>query len=101
MTAPVICADQTIGDGLVTRWRFSTDGPAALSASRSPAMVHGSVSVDDDLRLRMTGAPRGRKALRAGRDGEARALATHEYDRAFFGDLVPVARKPDHSEEPS
>lgn len=85
---PVISATHTIGDGLVVRWRRTAEGETVVSASRSAVMIHGTVTVDDDtLRQWIADAEHARELLRSGRTAEARALATHEYDR---GSLVPV-----------
>jgi hypothetical protein len=91
VTVPVISATHTIGDGLVVRWRHTTEGEAVVSASRNGVMIHGSVFVSDELKQWIADAEHARELIRAGREDEAKALATHKYDRPFFGDLVPIA----------
>ena len=90
----VVVATPTILSGLVVRWRAVVNGDALLSASRARVMIHGDV---DLARIEpwLDDARRAHEALRAGRDGEARALATHRYAR-LLGALVPIGR----SEEP-
>ena len=90
----VVVATPTILSGLVVRWRAVVNGGALLSASRARVMIHGDV---DLARIEpwLDDARRAHEALRAGRDGEARALATHRYAR-LLGALVPIGR----SEEP-
>src|SRR5580704_10481698 len=91
--APVITADPTVCNGLVVRWRHSTGDRAVLSASRDGVMIHGSTFLNAVLRRWIFDAERASEAIRAGREADAKAMATHEYDRAFGGDLVPAARE--------
>jgi len=99
MNEPVISATHTIGDGLVVRWRYTTEGGAVVSASRNAVMVHGTVTVTDELLQWIGAAQYARDLIRAGHLDEVKAMATHEYDRAFFGDLVPVGTARDGSRD--
>lgn len=89
---PVITATPTIMDGLVVCWRASVHGPSLLSASRDHLMIHGTVDLAT-IAPWLDDARRVHEALKAGRGDEAAALATHEYDRPFGHDLVPIERK--------
>src|SRR2546429_8075717 len=88
---PVVTATTTIMSGLVIRWRAVARGDALLSASRACVMIHGDV---DLARIEpwLDDARKAREALKAGRDGEARALATHEHAGFLSDDLVPIER---------
>lgn len=99
MNEPVISATHTIGDGLVVRWRYSPEGPAVLSASRNAVMIHGTVIVTDEFLQWVGAAQYARDLIRSGREDEVKAMATHEYDRAFFGDLVPAGTARDGSRD--
>jgi hypothetical protein len=90
---PVVTADPTVGNGLVIRWRHSTEDRAVLSASRDGVMIHGGVFINNVIRQWIFDAERACEAIRAGREDDAKAMATHEWDRAFCGDLVPVVRE--------
>lgn len=92
MSDPVVCATQTVCDGLVVRWHRTLKGEPVVSASRNAVMVHGSVTVDDDLKLWILAAEDARELIRAGRLDEVRSLATHAYAGLFSVDLVPVER---------
>lgn len=87
---PVITADYTVCDGLVIRWRRRVQSEPVLSASRHSVMIHGSVILDSDLKRWITDAEHARDALTAGREGEARAMATHRWTRMLGGDLAPI-----------
>jgi len=90
---PVVTATPTIMSGLVIRWRAVVNGDALLSTSRACVMIHGDVEL---VRIEpwLNDARRAHQALKAGRDDEARALATHEYAglRLLGDELVPVKR---------
>jgi hypothetical protein len=90
-TDPIITATHTIMSGIVIRWQAAERGDALLSASRACVMIHGDV---DLARIEpwLDDARRAHQALKAGRDDEARALATHEHTRLLGGDLVPIER---------
>ena len=90
---PVITADPTMGSGLVVRWRHSTEDRAILSASRDGVMIHGNTFLNAVLRRWIFDAERAHEAIRAGREDDAKAMATHERERPFGGDLVPVAQE--------
>lgn len=79
-------------DGLVIRWRYTPEGPAVVSASRNGVMIHGDVAFNEVTQAWIADAQIARDHLVAGRRALAKAMATHEYDRPFFGDLVPIKK---------
>lgn len=89
--AAVVTADPTIMDGLVVRWRATTEGPTLLSASRDRVMVHGDVTLSR-IEPWLADARRAHEALKAGRRDEAEALATHRFGRLLSDDLIPIER---------
>lgn len=95
MSAPVVTATHTIMDGLVLRWYASLaaaeyGGRECLSASRNGVMIHGNVYLHDLPDEWVEAARRAHELLRAGKDAEARKLATHEA-KGFTGDLVAIS----------
>lgn len=90
----MICvAFPTIMDGLVLRWWASLDTYCDLdadrelvSASRNKVSVYAS-DVPDEI---MEAADRAHELLAAGRDDEARAMATHRPMRFLSRELEPV-----------
>lgn len=89
--AVVVASDATM-HGLVITWRRHPAATPVLTVSRHHLLIRGDIYVDPDFLAWLSDARAAHAALQAGRDHEARALATHTH-RGLFGDeLIPIRK---------